>query len=394
MEDVNLNLDKEISGLGGFEEVFDHIATKRKENPADLENQDDNDDSNQDNDDQNDNNQNNDNQNDDDNNDDQNDNDQNDDNQDDNDDQNDDDNQNDTNDLGGNDDTDDDTDDEAEMITPFVDLFAEKLGWEMEDENKPKSVEGLVEFMDNIIENNSAPNYHSDEVRKLDEYARNGGDVRKYLIETNAGVDPDNLDITKESNQKLAVKEHMKISNPKYTDERIDKKIERFEESGILEEEAEESLEFLQTYKTEKREKLLVDQQKQADDRVKDQQKFITSVQDTINKASTILGIPLNTAQKKKELIDYILKVDAQGRTKNQIDYSKDPIQRLIETAFMQKEGKNFENKLNNKAQNNAISDFKNKLKNNKNNKGKHQKGYVSKGGSFDLISSVSKQLM
>jgi hypothetical protein len=67
----------------------------------------------------------------------------------------------------------------------------------------------------------------------------------------------------------------------------------------------------------------------------------------------------------------------------------------LIETAFIQKEGKNFENKVNKKAQNDAVSNFKNKLKNNKNNKrGKHQQRYQSEGRGSDLISSISKQLM
>lgn len=280
---------------------------------------------------------------------------------------------------------------EEEMITPFVDLFSEKLGWEIEDENKPKSIDELIEFMDKLVDESSKPRYFSEDIKKLDEFVKNGGDIRKFLNDTTSGINLEDLDISNELNQKSAIKEHMKIL--KYSDDRITKKINRFEESGILEEEAEESVEFLQGYRQETKERLLSDQQKQADDRAKEQQIFISTVEDIINKSNTILGVSINTAQKKKELIDYILKVDAQGRTKNQIDYSKDPIQKLIETAFIQKEGKNFENNLNIKAQNNAVSNFKNKLKNTK-KRGNQQQAYQSKGGGFDLISSISKQLL
>lgn len=381
MKDENL---KKIDPLSGFSEVFDHIATKDFEKEAEKKDDDqyikDSDD------DQNDDNQNNDDQDDDINSgsvgtdDDQ------------------DDDSNDSDDDQDEDQDDDlnskleDDDDEEAMITPFVELFADKLGWELDDKTKPKDIDSLINFIDDIIENNSKPKYFSDEIRQLDEFVKNGGDIRNFLTQTKSGIDLDNIDMSKETNQKAVIIEHMK--NLKYSDERIAKKIERFEESGILEEEAEEAVDYLKSYRQEKEEKLLKEQQKQAELKLKEQQKFISTVENTIMKTDTILGIPLNNAQQKKELIDYILKVDAQGRTKNQIDYSKDPIQRLIETAFVQKEGNNFQKRLKTEATNNAVSNFKNKLKSNKSKRGTNQRGYQSGGGSLNLISSIASQLM
>lgn len=89
---------------------------------------------------------------------------------------------------------------DSEVITGFFDAISERLGWEFgEDEEKPTDVDSLLDYFQTVIEENSKPDYASEEVAALDEYVKNGGDIRKYLS-IDAEVDYDNIDITDERN--------------------------------------------------------------------------------------------------------------------------------------------------------------------------------------------------
>ena len=60
--------------------------------------------------------------------------------------------------------------------------MSEKLGWDdVEDEEKPKTAEDLVEYFKEVIEDNSKPDYASEEVEKLDAFVRNGGNLKDYF---------------------------------------------------------------------------------------------------------------------------------------------------------------------------------------------------------------------
>lgn len=299
------------------------------------------------------------------------------------------------NDIDSSNTIDDNVDDETEMIAPFVDLFSEKLGWEMGDEDKPKNIQELISFMDNLVTEGSKPTYFSEDIKKLDEYVRNGGNLQDFFEKTTSGINLDNVDMSKEGNQKAIIREYLKETNPNYSEEYINRKINRYEESGVLEEEAEDTIDLLKNHYAEKEEKLLIEQENRYQEKLKQQQLFISNVESTIEKLDNLFGVPVDTTQ-KKELKDYLLRVDAQGRTKYQINYSKDPIIRLIQQGFMDLNGEKLLKNIQTKANNDAVDKFKNRVKNSgkRNNKGRDQQGYRSKGGSFDLISQVSNQLM
>ena len=73
--------------------------------------------------------------------------------------------------------------------------MAEKLNWEFEeDEDKPKSVDELINYFQNVIEENSKPEYSSEEVEALDNFVKQGGDLKKYLT-IDAELDLDDIDI-------------------------------------------------------------------------------------------------------------------------------------------------------------------------------------------------------
>lgn len=87
-----------------------------------------------------------------------------------------------------------------EIVTGFFDTLAENLGWEFdENEEKPKSAEELVQYFQDIIEQESKPSYASEEIEALDNFVKQGGDLRKYL-QIDAQVDLEDIDMEDEHN--------------------------------------------------------------------------------------------------------------------------------------------------------------------------------------------------
>ena len=149
---------------------------------------------------------------------------------------------------------------EENVVTNFFDAMAEKLNWEFEeDEDKPKSVDELINYFQNVIEENSKPEYSSEEVEALDNFVKQGGDLKKYLT-IDAELDLDDIDIEDEANQKLVVKQLLKEKG--FSTKKIDKLVSRYEEAGLLEDEAQDALEDLKEIKEEKKKQLLEDQKK------------------------------------------------------------------------------------------------------------------------------------
>lgn len=279
--------------------------------------------------------------------------------------------------------------DEKDIVDPFFDLFSEELGWEVDEEEKPKSIKELLGLMSSIIEENSAPNYASEDIKKLDDFVKNGGDIKEYFDTVfPKDLDLNSVDLSNGDIQKAVVKEHLKTLN--YSDSKIERRLERYEEAGTLEEEAEEAVELLKEYNKSKEEKLLKETEKRNKARIEEQQRFISNVEETINSLDSIQGIPLSKKD-KKELYDYLFKVNSDGKTAYQKDYSKD-VKSIITSAFFLKNGEKALNKVKSKADSDATLKLKNRLKNKR--KPKQQRSYQSEGAKFqDALSSISKVL-
>jgi hypothetical protein len=99
---------------------------------------------------------------------------------------------------------------ESDIVIGFFDSLSEKLGWEdIEEDEKPKTVEDLIDYFDEVIKENSVPQYASEEVEQLDKFVKNGGNLRDYFSIDNE-IDLDDIDLEDESNQKLVLKEFLK----------------------------------------------------------------------------------------------------------------------------------------------------------------------------------------
>ena len=250
--------------------------------------------------------------------------------------------------------------DEKNAVTGFFEVLSEKLGWSIdEDDEIPQTAEELVKYFQDIIEEESKPTYANDEVARLDEYVKNGGDIKTYL-KIDAELNLDEIEIEDdETNQKLVLKEFLKEKG--FSSKSIEKKLQKYADAGLLEDEAEDALEALKEIKEQKKEQLLADQKKQSEEQGKRQQEFFNTVVSEIKGLDNIRGIKI-PEKDKKTLMDYMFKPDSDGVTKYQKDYAKNP-KNLIESAYFTMKGDALINIAKKEGNKNAFDKFKSNLK-------------------------------
>jgi len=283
---------------------------------------------------------------------------------------------------------------ETEVTTFLKDRLSEELGWELDEDDKFESIKDVVDYMKVLVDENSKPKYHSKEIQALDEYVKNGGSISKYFKEVYkeaaAGVDYDHIDLTRESNQRLVVREVLKEQG--LSSERIQKRLDRYEREGLLQDEASDAVELLKEYKSRNEEKLLDEQKKIAAEQGKQQQNFFENVQNSVKGLENIRGVKISNKE-KTELLDYIFKPDSDGLTKYQKDYMSD-IKNLIESAYFTKKGDFLIDEAKKKGSSDAYKEFHQKLKANKGKRSKNTGGLESGSDSDLLLSSLSKNLL
>ena len=126
------------------------------------------------------------------------------------------------------------TDDDTNAVSAFFGVMAEKMGWELDEEDEvPSTPEELVDYFQSVIEENSVPQYASEEVEALDNFVKNGGNLRDYF-EIDGELDLEEISIEDdEVNQKLVVKEFLKEKG--FNAKQIEKKLSKYEDAGLLE---------------------------------------------------------------------------------------------------------------------------------------------------------------
>ena len=277
---------------------------------------------------------------------------------------------------------------EPEIASYVQEELFNKFGFELDEDTKFESLEDIVEFVKEVIEENSKPEYSSDEVAAIDKFVKDGGKIADYIKTVHGGVDVDNIDLSNESNQKAVIRENLK--NKGYSEARIQKMIDRYEDSGVLAEEAEDALDLVKEYKENTSKKLLEEQEKANKEQKQAQLNYIRSVESTIQDISEIRGVPI-TQKEKKELMDYIFKPSADGMTAFQKDYVKSH-KNLIESAYFTMKGDGLVKKIQRNSASEAAKSLKMKLA----EKGKRAKNQEpgQGAGSYDSIWSLASTML
>lgn len=262
--------------------------------------------------------------------------------------------------------TKDDDDENSSTVTALFDAIAEQLDWEFEEgDKKPSTVEDLVDYFGEVIKENSVPEYANEQVKEIDNFVRNGGKLEDYF-NASPTIDYDNFDTTEESNQRHIV--GMLLAEKGYNDKQIKRKVDKFEDAGILEDEAEDALEEMKEITEKKKERLLKDQENQRKQFEEDQQNFLNNVAGEIKSMDNIRGIKVPTKD-KKALLTYIFKVGPDGRTQYQKDYSSN-IKNLIESAYFTMKGDALLDTAKKMGTSSAMTKLKNSLRSTGINKG------------------------
>lgn len=230
---------------------------------------------------------------------------------------------------------------EAEQVGLFFDAIGQSLGWNMDDikeEDRPLTVDNLTDYIREVIDQNSVPQYADERVQQLDEYVKNGGKFEDFYGQQQTSLSYDNLDMDDETNQKNVISELLRYNG--YTDEQIKNKIERYEDADMLEEESEDALSRLKTIKKQQIEYEQQQQQLYMQQQEEQQKAFYAQCMNQINNLQSVQGIQIPASDRAK-LADYIFNVDQDGISKFQKDYNDQDkfINNLLTTAYITMKG-------------------------------------------------------
>jgi len=193
-----------------------------------------------------------------------------------------------------------------------------------------------VNYIGELIEQNSTPQFANDQIAQLDAYVRNGGKFEDFYQRQQESINYESMDLEDESNQKAAVREYLRYQG--YNDDQINRKIERYEDGDMLEEEAEDALAQLKTIRAkelEEQERLQAQARQTQEEQAR---QFMESLTQSVNTLDNIRGIAIPKEDRKK-LFDYITKVDADGLTAYQKDFNANMVNNLIESAYFTMKG-------------------------------------------------------
>ena len=233
---------------------------------------------------------------------------------------------------------------EAQQVGLLFDAIGESFGWNMDDikeEDRPLTVDDLTNYMREVVQQNSVPQYADERIQQLDEYVKNGGKFEDFYGKQQQSLSYDNMDMEDEDNQKAVVSELLRYSG--YTDDQIKNKIQRYEDADMLEEESADALDRLKQIKQHELEMAQQQQAAYLQQQEEQSKQFYNDCMNQIKSLSSIRGVQIPKEDRAK-LADYIFNVDQNGVSKFQRDYNnKDNfINNLLTTAYITMKGDSF----------------------------------------------------
>ena len=273
---------------------------------------------------------------------------------------------------------------EAEQIGAFFDAFAEANGWSVDEDERPKNVDELVDYIKNVVETNSVPEYADERIEQLDKYVKNGGKFEDFYQTQQRTMSYDNIDIEDESNQKQVVRDYYKLQG--MSDEQINRKIERYEDADMLEDEATDAVNYLKAYEEQRAQYMAQQQEAQRQAQEQQAMQFAQDLTNGINNLTNIRGISI-PKEDKKALYDYITKTDADGLTAYQKEFNGNLVNNLIESAYFTMKGDALLGEANRNGQTSAANKLRNMLRHQTKNHSSYNVGTEKQPQIWDVAS-------
>jgi len=211
------------------------------------------------------------------------------------------------------------------------------------------SDEGIVEFEDNedlpdtpdvLFESvkktiaKEIDNYKASiptKAKEIIEYLEKGGDIDKYLNTLQKPFNIKELDLSSESDQESIVREFLK--SQEYSQEEINETITDYKESLLLEKQAAIASKNLEKVFAKREQNLLSEQENLQEIQKQQYVEYVTGLQNTIDNATELAGLPL-TEKEKKDFKIYLLAVDKEGKTQYEKEIAAEP-KTPIELAYL-----------------------------------------------------------
>lgn len=273
---------------------------------------------------------------------------------------------------------------ESKQIGVFFDAFAEAANWDVDEKDKPTSVEELVKYMEEVVDQNSKPTYADERIEQLDQYVKNGGRFEDFYQDQQKGLTYESIDLEDETNQKTAVRDYYKLQG--LTDDQISRKIERYEDADMLEDEATDAVEYLKKYQSERLEEAKAQQEAQKQAYAKYTEEFMSNLNQSVGSLDNIRGISV-PKEDRKALLDYITKTDAEGLTQYQKDFNGNLINNLLESAYFTMKGDALLGEAKRSGQTSAASKLRTMLKNQSRNHSSQNSSNNKQPQAWDIAS-------
>jgi hypothetical protein len=252
-------------------------------------------------------------------------------------------------------------------ISPFVNYFFEKVGWQYNPEvHKFNDVDDFVGFLETVVEENSRPKYSSQLVQDLDEYIANGGDYKDFLNLYNSTTEELGVvNLEDQRSQAHIVTKWLKETT-QWTDDKIRKYINTAAEKGILKEEAIEAYQGYKEMKAQEYQQQIQQQKEQREVYEKQTQEKLNLYVNTIDKATEVtIGYGFN-AKEKEAFKKFLFETNESGVTPYSELFKQDPLLELKLAAHVFKNMNSSKSENNNKDKAlNMMKSFKGKTNQN-----------------------------
>lgn len=206
---------------------------------------------------------------------------------------------------------------EEVSVTPLIEMIHEANGWEFDEEKfKDKdSIDGLMDFVGEIIEQNSKPEFASDEVAEFNDFVNKYGAEKagEFLEVTYGQTDYENMDLKDEDNQKALYSEYLS-STTKFSKEKIAKEVKKLADLDELEDEIEDAKKYLIEENAKQKENLIKQEEAAKQAQAENFNKYLSTQKDRISSAKEIAGFELSDKD-KEGLYKFAFEADRTGKT-------------------------------------------------------------------------------
>lgn len=169
-------------------------------------------------------------------------------------------------------------------------------------------------------------------VGELADYIEKGGDPRRFMGAVSGPLDLAALDLTREGDQELVVREYLKTQD--YDVAEITETIDGYKDGLLLAKQAAIAQKKLAKITEAERQAVIAEQTREAKLKEDTYQNYVSSITKTIKESKSIAGLEIKDKD-KDTFQNYLLKIGKDGRTGYQRDLQENMIQSSIDLAYL-----------------------------------------------------------